>query len=312
MAQLALSVAGAAVGNFLLPGIGGQIGFAIGSYAGATLFSEDIENQGPRIQDATVTSSAYGQLLPTVWGVYPVAGNIIDASAVREIATDEDVGGKGGPSQTNTTYSYYGDLDVAICAGEIDALLQIRMNGKIIFDASPTATVVKPSWLNFTLYKGAEDQVVDPTFEAIHGAGNVPAYRGTAHVVFENFPFEQSGNSFAPTFEFLVAVSATSGTTLQNTAISIGAETSGYAGGLIEPSTGLLIFPIYDTSSTTYVIAAVDPYTRAVVWRTDYDGYTGVRHPLLIPIIEQTATGDFASLDIFIFIALMLALPITQ
>ena len=139
-----------------------------------------------------------------VWGIYPVGGNIIDASPVREIKNEESQG-KGGPTATTTTYQYFADLDVAICEGEIDALLQIRLNGKIIFDASPTATVVKPDWLKFALYNGTETQPVDPTMEAVHGAGNVPAYRGTAHIVIEDFPFAQSGNSFAPAFEFLVA-----------------------------------------------------------------------------------------------------------
>ena len=57
MGQLAFSLAGAAAGNALLPGIGGQIGFGIGAFLGGQLFATDIKNKGPRIQDAQVTTS---------------------------------------------------------------------------------------------------------------------------------------------------------------------------------------------------------------------------------------------------------------
>ncbi|MEP5088960.1 MAG: glycoside hydrolase/phage tail family protein [Paracoccaceae bacterium] len=53
------------------------------------------------------------------------------------------------------------------------------------------------------IYKGRSDQLPDPTMEAIEGAGNVPAYRGTAYVVMENLPLEQFGNR-VPQFTFEV------------------------------------------------------------------------------------------------------------
>ena len=269
--QLAVSLAGAGAGFALGGPTGAQIGFAIGAYAGGVLFGETIENQGPRIEDAKVTTSAYGQLLPIVWGIYPVAGNIIDASPVREVKNEEEVG-KGPPQATTKTYSYFGDIDVAICQGEIDNLLQIRANGRIIFDASADAEVVQPEWLKFKLYRGTTTQQPDPTMESVHGVGEVPGYRGVAHIVFEDFPFSEFNNSFAINFEFLVAVSASSETTLQDTQVSETGENGQYAGTVLEPSTSLLMFPIMSTSAQTYGVTAVDPYTREIVWQSDSDG----------------------------------------
>lgn len=297
MATLAISLGLASVGNFLLPGIGGQIGFAAGGLLANALFTEDIKNEGPRINDAAVTSSAYGQMLPKVWGVFPVAGNIIDASAVREVSTTTTTGGKGGPEISTTTYSYYGDLDVAIHNGQIDAVLQIRANGKIIYDASPDASVVRPDWLNFTLYKGTDTQNPDPTFQSLRGAGNVPGYRGVAHIVFKDFPFGEFGNSFAVSFEFLIAVSATTGATLANTTVLPSAETADYSGGFIEQSTGLLIFSQYHgvgAGDLTYGVVAVDPYSREVVWQTDADGIKGYEFVTPKPKLVSTPTGVIA------------------
>ncbi|MCH8240071.1 MAG: glycoside hydrolase/phage tail family protein [Proteobacteria bacterium] len=49
---------------------------------------------------------------------------------------------------------------------------------------------------DFTIrsYRGSEDQQPDSLIEAKEGAGNAPAYRGTAYVVFERMPLARFGN----------------------------------------------------------------------------------------------------------------------
>jgi len=293
--RLAIGLAGAAIGNFIAPGIGGQIGFAVASYGAGVLLAEDTDASGPRIEDGSVTTSAYGQILPRVWGVFPVAGNIIDASPVREVATEDEQSAKGGPTHTTTTYTYFSDMDIAVHDGEIQAVLQIKANGRVIFDASPTAGVVKPDWLNYTLYPGTETQNPDPTMEATHGAGNVPAYRGTAHVVFEDFAHSEFGNSFAINFEFLIAVAATSGTTLQATQVMVTGEDSERQGGLIEPLTDLLIFPLSRSIGQTYAITAVNPLTRTVAWQTPAGSIEDFSNPTLKPKLTLTDVGYIAT-----------------
>lgn len=295
MAQLALTLGGAFAGNALVPGIGGQVGFALGAVAYQAFFAQDVNQTAPRIE-GQVTSSAYGQILPRVWGIYPVAGNIIDASSVRVVSDTEEQGGKGGPTTSYTTHQYFADIAVAVHDGEIDAVLQIRAQGKIIFDASSDAEVVKPEWLDFKLYTGTETQSPDPTLEAEHGAGNVPGYRGTAYVVFKNFPLSEFGMSeqVAISFEFLIAVSASSATTLQNTQVAATGEASDNVGGLLEPYTGLLIFPIGATGAQTYDVTAVDPYTRSIVWQLPATTLSYYKKPALRPRVIETAQGTIA------------------
>ena len=260
--RLAIGLAGAAVGNAILPGFGGQVGFALGTYAGGLLFGDDMDTKGPRIEDGKVTTSAYGQIIPVIYGVYPASGNIMDASEIRE-KKNKETGKGGGPS--NTTYEYFGDLDVIVCEGIADAVLLIRANGEVIFDATPGADVVQKEWLEFEFYNGADDQPVDPTFEGLRGTDSTPNYGGTCHIVFKNFPYTEFGNQFAINFEFVVARNAVPQTVFQNTEVDPTA-TSVYGFGMAEPFTDLLIFPISETSSHINGVTAVDPYSRQVVW----------------------------------------------
>lgn len=63
--------------------------------------------------------------------------------------------------------------------------------------------MIAPDDLNMRVYTGSVDQQPDPVMEAIDGAGQVPAYRGTAYVVLEGFSLERFGNR-VPQFSFEV------------------------------------------------------------------------------------------------------------
>ena len=294
MARLAVALAGAAIGGAIGGPVGARIGFAVGSTVANQVFQEDITQSGPRQEDAQVTTSAYGALLPVVYGVYPVAGNIIDASPVREVVKkSSESGGKGGgPEVTTKTYSYFGDIAVAICQGTIGGLLQIRANGEIIYDSTATAEVVKPDWLKFRLYQGTETQSPDAVLEAIHGAGNVPGYRGTAYIVFEDFPFSQFGNQFAINFEFLVAVAANDAAEFENVTVSP-EEMTAYSGGVKEPATGLIVLPLTNTFGQTYSATALNPYTREVVWQSDNNDTQVFSQVSLKPKIVSVGFGRY-------------------
>jgi hypothetical protein len=69
-------------------------------------------------------------------------------------------------------------LAIGICEGEIDDLLTIWADEKI----------VKLSSINYTLYKGTSTQSVDSTIESYEGVGSTPAYRDLAYIVIVNFP----------------------------------------------------------------------------------------------------------------------------
>lgn len=205
--QLVLGVAGAVVGGFFGGATGAQLGWMIGSTLGGFLDRPDgTVTEGPKLTDTRVTISTYGAMIPKLWGTAPVAGNIIDASDKRETAHYETQGGKGPPESTSVTYTYDVDLDIYICEGEIDGIVRVWANENLIYDAGTNdafllAEVNKN--VPFTLYVGSETQTADPTFETLHGAGNVPAYRGIAHVVFSAFQLAPYGNQI-PTFRFEV------------------------------------------------------------------------------------------------------------
>ena len=182
------SVAGAVIGNYLLPGVGGFIGGAIGGYVGSSF---DPPIRGPRIEDLKAQSSEYGRPIPIIYGTVALAGNVIWASDLIEV--ERDVGGKGGPEVL--AYSYFANFAVAICEGGESLRLGRIWAGpdkRLIWDGATLEGEESGAQLRF--YTGAADQEPDPLMESYLGAGNVPAYRGTCYLVIENFPVEKDAN----------------------------------------------------------------------------------------------------------------------
>ncbi|MBX6329975.1 MAG: glycoside hydrolase/phage tail family protein, partial [Pseudolabrys sp.] len=197
MATLLLTVGASALatstglGTFAALGIKTAAVLA-GSYVDSRLFGLNGGNQhieGPRLDNLQVQASTEGAPIPEIAGRVRLAGQIIWATKFREVATTttQEVGGGkggGGSTVTQTTYSYFANFAVALCEGPIDRVGRIWADGKPI----DTANIV------MRVYHGTTDQLPDPLIEGVEGAGNVPAYRGTAYVVFENFALEKFGN----------------------------------------------------------------------------------------------------------------------
>ncbi len=269
--QLAFTAAGSAGafgGGIAALGLSGAgVGSLVGSVVSSFLFPPpDIKNYGPRLTDLSVTSSTYGQTIPICYGTVPVAGNIIDASEIYETAHKEtESGGKGGGQEVSyTTYTYSVDLAVALCEGPIDGILQIFANEKLIYDATPESGVLKPDWLDLTIYDGSETQLPDPTLEAIHGAGEVPAYRGLAYIVFPRFELQEFGNR-PPTFRIIVVKNGDS--TIHENVIDLSATSTTARGPVYSEKTGLLYATITATATATRpTLFAIDPISKRVVW----------------------------------------------
>lgn len=193
---MAASILGLA-GNYFFGPIGGAIGSAIGQL----LFAEDQVNEGPRLQDRNITSTGYGQDLPIIYGSFKVAGHIIEPQnfALVETRHEEDVGGKGGPSATNVTYTYDATFAVALCEGPIIGVRKIWLDAKLVYDFSSSGTAETIIASNraasgITIYTGSSTQNADSVLEGINGSGNTPAYRGTAYIVFEKLQLAEFGN----------------------------------------------------------------------------------------------------------------------
>lgn len=154
-------------------------------------------SRGPHIGDLKVTDSAYGKPIPILRGMGRVGGNIIQASRLREIAhtTKVSTGGKGGGSSNKqTNYTAEVDFAMMIGEGEIDKILRIWMDGKIVYDITSGAGIVRKPGLNFRFYPGSETQLPDPLIESLVGEELAPAYRGIAYIVFEKLQLADFGN----------------------------------------------------------------------------------------------------------------------
>jgi hypothetical protein len=202
MAQLALAVvgsylggaaataAGYAAGSAVIFGMtGNAIGWAVGSLVGSMIGQKGIHNVQPGIGDKSVQASTYGTYKTTVYGTMRVAGNVIDGvSEVREVLTTTRVG-KGGAKSSNTTRSWNADVAIDLCQAGVAGIRKVWADGKLVYDVSTGASassIIASSVqaLTFKIYDGNESQLPDPTLEAVHGVGNVPAYRGRSIVVF--------------------------------------------------------------------------------------------------------------------------------
>lgn len=185
-----------------------------GSYIDSMLFApepSDVVREGSRMEDIKVQTSAFGRTIPSVRGNMRLAGNVIWALEIREekkVTKTETGGGKGGGgggSVTNTTYSYYGTFAIGICQGPISDVVAIWADTKLFYklDTNDAATLKESQKRPITIYRGTETQRPDPLMEADKGAGNVPAYRGLAYVVFNDVPLADYGNRI-PSFSFQV------------------------------------------------------------------------------------------------------------
>lgn len=202
MATILFSAAGAAVGGSIGGTFAGLSSVAVGRAVGATLgrvVDQKILGTGAqavetgKVDRFRLTSAGEGDPVTQLYGRLRLGGQVIWASDFEE-TTSVNGGGKGGSSQPRTTdYSYSVNVAIALCEGQITGVGRIWADGEEI----------APDDLNMTVYVGSVDQQPDPLMEAIEGAGMVPAYRGTAYVVFEALSLQRFGNR-VPQFSFEV------------------------------------------------------------------------------------------------------------
>lgn len=184
--------------------IGYQIAIAVAVSTAMQALTPTPTAQGPRLNDRKLQTSTEGVPVPTVYGDTRIAGSLIDGDPeFTEVSTTENQGGKGGGGVDVTTYSYYATVAVRLCNGPIAGIRRLWADTELIFDASELgtskfepvyegSTVVGMTTGNVTLYLGNQTQA-DPTLEALHGVGNVPAYIEEAYLVFNRFDVTKWG-----------------------------------------------------------------------------------------------------------------------
>lgn len=208
---------------------------AITTIANAILGPEDLGDViGPKLSSLQVQTSSYGEFIKQVYGKNRIAGNIIWSEDIQEVETrtEQTSGGKGGGrgvTQTTVTYAYYVTLAIGICEGPVDALYRVWADG----------VPVDLSLGTYRFYNGSETQLPDSYIESVEGVGNVPAYRGLAYVVVEDFPLAAFGNRI-PNFNFEIINSVSTGTPVEQKVKDI----------VLIPGSGEFVYDIVEQTKT--------------------------------------------------------------
>lgn len=208
MATIVLQTVGSVVGGMVAGPLGAMAGRALGGLAGAAIDnalmggSDDKIVEGPRLKEIDGLTSTEGAPIPRVYGRARIGGQLIWATRLLEEANTSversgSQGGKGiggkGPKTKTTTYSYFANLAVGLCEGQIAFIRRVWADGREL----DLNTIV------MRVHRGQETQAADPLIVAKEGSADAPAYRGLAYVVFERLPLAEFGNR-VPQFSFEV------------------------------------------------------------------------------------------------------------
>lgn len=207
MAVLAFAAAGSALGAAVIPGTilglsGAAIGWTVGSLVGNALTARNQTVRGPQLADLSVQASSYGNLIPEIYGAFRLNGNVIASSNLIPTVTRQSQRAKGGGRVTTESTTYRVTCAIRLCKGPIVGVRKLWANGKLIYsvanDANAETLVATQGALDgggrLRFYLGDESQMPDSALEALWGAGNVPAYRGVAYMVLEDFELAEYGN----------------------------------------------------------------------------------------------------------------------
>ena len=191
MANLIIPAASAGVGYL----IGGSTGAQVGWLAGSAWQASNQVIQQPTTGTVIDQTAQYGNPIQYVVGKQRVGGNIIWASTKRKYDIKQKTGKGGGPTVVSSGYKQ--DFAILICKGPIVGITRVWANNLLIIDGRTT-----PTALIGNLYTGSNTQMPDSVMESAQGVGNVPAYRGLAYIVCQNFDLGVSGA--IPSFSFEV------------------------------------------------------------------------------------------------------------
>lgn len=112
---------------------------------GSTIATSDTKIEAMKFQ-----SSAYGAVLPVVYGVTRISGNLMWYGGFKAIphTSTQSAGGKGGSVKTQTTtYTYQAAVIMGLCEGDIAGVAQV-WRGKTLYQGGNTpaqiVTVTEP------------------------------------------------------------------------------------------------------------------------------------------------------------------------
>lgn len=184
MASVLFSTIGQAVGGPLAAAVGA----AVGGSVDAVLFGARRRGSG----ELFVQRSAYGDVLPRLYGRIRAAGQLIWALPIA------GAGGKGGGRQSAGS-----SFAIALSSGPILDIGRIWADGREIRNAAGEFEFQT----EMRLHRAGLNQSVDPLIAAAEGEDGALAYGRLAYVLFENFDLASFGNRI-PNFSFEVIADA--------------------------------------------------------------------------------------------------------
>jgi hypothetical protein len=142
--------------------------------------------------------------------------------------------------------------------------------------------------LDFTFYKGDEEQLQDPLIVAEHGATQVPAFRGMSYVVFERLPLKDLGNR-PPNFSFEISKTP-SPYTIDRFELPNGTRSAGWQGWDLDPEQNYLY-----AVTGTYEITKWDIKTGTIVGSSAYEEGQEVQTTTLNAIYSSIDTPTYGT-----------------
>lgn len=276
-----LPVVGAAIGAYFGGAQGAQWGWAIGSVVGNAV--DPLVIKGPSIGDLTQQTSQEGVPRAIFFALsQPVSGNIVACSQPK-IVTKRQRQGKGGPvTETQSVYRTY-----AIAAGEgpITTFIRVWSNGKLVYDARPGGDTSNNAKFteNAVFYLGTFDQMPDAHLEAIFGAGNVPAMRGTCYIAWHDIDLTNQGGAVP---QYVFQVMRCEGTMYTSRPYAL--EIDNVAQAAVNLTRVRLEDEPYITDETTVAAQLMDIQI-----------FGGSQSYTYAPVEEAAASADLVSIEIF-------------
>lgn len=272
--QVALGIVGGIVGAYVGGPQGALYGFQLGLAVGTVVSPTQLPGTfGPRLNDNRTTLAQMGGAISYVWGNDVVAGTVIWLGDVVEHSNTEELGGKGGPQQASTTYSYTQSIAIGLCKGPQGGMRRVWENGKLVYDAraqlagesdsdyDARVTAASEYATKFTLYLGGESQLPDPTIEAKEGLGNVPGYRGLMYIVYTDRELTQEQGQRQPSFKFELAPSDT------QAIVALASSVSGPASGkfVMTSDDGAVTWTMRSTPGSGWIALASAPGLKKII-----------------------------------------------
>jgi hypothetical protein len=112
--------------------------------SGKTLATSETKIEALKLQ-----SSAYGVVIPLVYGLTQVSGNLIWYGGFKAVPSTTTQGGKGGVKAQNTTYSYQASVAMGLCHGVIAGISRV-WRGKRLFSGG-TSYDIRVATQNYTV-----------------------------------------------------------------------------------------------------------------------------------------------------------------